>query len=62
MTIFITGINSFVGKELTKILKFFGEEKDSKLIAKNILRERLLFVSWSRRALIAILEVKKYQI
>ena len=34
-------INKLGAKELTKILKFFGEEKDSKLIAKNILKERL---------------------
>ena len=35
-------VNKLGGKELEKILKFFGEEKDSKLIVKNILRERSL--------------------
>ncbi len=35
-------VNKLGGKELEKIFKFFGEEKDSKLIVKNILRERSL--------------------
>ncbi len=35
-------INKLGGKELEKIFKFFGEEKDSKLIVKNILKERLI--------------------
>ena len=35
-------INKLGGKELEKIFKFFGEEKDSKLIVRNILKERLI--------------------
>ena len=34
-------VNKLDGKELEKILKFFGEERDSKIIVKKILRERL---------------------
>ena len=34
-------INKLDGKELEKIFRFFGEERDSKLIVKKILRERL---------------------
>ncbi len=34
-------INKLDGKELEKIFKFFGEEKDSKIIVKKILKERL---------------------
>ncbi len=35
-------INKLDGKSLIKIFKFFGEERDSKLIVKNILKDRLL--------------------
>ena len=35
-------VNKLDGKSLTKILKFFGNESDAKLIVKNILKERLL--------------------
>ena len=34
-------INKLDEKELEKIFKFFGEEKESKYIAKNIVKERL---------------------
>ena len=34
-------INKLDAKELEKIFKFFGEEKESKYIAKNIVKERL---------------------
>ena len=34
-------INKFDVKELDKIFKFFGEEKESKFIARNIVKERL---------------------
>ena len=34
-------INKLDEKELEKIFKFFGEEKESKFIAKNIVKERL---------------------
>ena len=33
-------INNLEDKEIEKILKFFGDEKDAKLIAKNIIKER----------------------
>ena len=33
-------INKLDGKQLEKIFKFFGEERDSKIIVKKILRER----------------------
>ena len=35
-------INKLDGKSLVKIFKSFGDERDSKLIVKNILKERLL--------------------
>jgi len=35
-------INKLDGKSLVKILKSFGDERDAKLIVKNILKERLL--------------------
>ena len=35
-------INKLDGKSLEKIFKFFGDERDAKLIVKNILKERLL--------------------
>ncbi len=35
-------INKLDGKSLIKILKSFGDEKDAKLIVKNILKERFL--------------------
>jgi len=34
-------VNKLDEKELEKIFKFFGEEKESKFIAKNIIKERL---------------------
>jgi 16S rRNA (cytosine1402-N4)-methyltransferase len=34
-------VNKLEEKELEKIFKFFGEEKESKFIAKNIIKERL---------------------
>ena len=34
-------INKLDEKELEKIFKFFGEEIESKFIAKNIIKERL---------------------
>jgi len=34
-------VNKLNEKELEKIFKFFGEEKESKFIAKNIIKERL---------------------
>ena len=34
-------INKLEEKELEKIFKFFGEEKESKFIARNIIKERL---------------------
>ena len=34
-------INKLDAKELDKIFKFFGEEKESKFIARNIVKERL---------------------
>ena len=34
-------VNKLEEKELEKIFKFFGEEKESKFIAKNIVKERL---------------------
>ena len=34
-------INKLDGKELEKIFKYFGDEKESKLISKNIVQERL---------------------
>ena len=34
-------INKLDEKELEKIFKFFGEEKESKFIARNIVKERL---------------------
>ncbi len=34
-------INKLNEKELEKIFKFFGEEKESKFIARNIVKERL---------------------
>ena len=34
-------VNKLDGKSLIKILKFFGDERDAKLIVKNILKERL---------------------
>ncbi len=33
-------INNLEDKEIEKILKFFGDEKDARLIAKNIIKER----------------------
>ena len=33
-------INKLDEKELDKIFKFFGEEKESKFIVRNIIRER----------------------
>ena len=35
-------INKLDGKSLIKIFKSFGDEKDAKLIVKNILKDRLL--------------------
>jgi 16S rRNA (cytosine1402-N4)-methyltransferase len=35
-------VNKLDGKSLVKIFKSFGDEKDAKLIVKNILKERLL--------------------
>ena len=35
-------VNNLEDKEIEKILKYFGEEKDAKLISKNIVKERLL--------------------
>ncbi len=35
-------INNLDEKELDKIFKFFGEEKESKFIARNIVKERLI--------------------
>jgi len=35
-------VNNLDGKELEKILKYFGEENDSKIISRNIVKERLL--------------------
>ena len=35
-------INKLDGKSLTKIFKTFGDERDAKLIVKNILKDRLL--------------------
>ena len=35
-------VNNLDGKELEKILKYFGEENDSKIISRNIIKERLL--------------------
>ncbi len=34
-------INKLEEKELDKVFKFFGEEKESKFIARNIVKERL---------------------
>tara|TARA_B100001057_G_scaffold119571_1_gene118249 strand:- start:4925 stop:5935 length:1011 start_codon:yes stop_codon:yes gene_type:complete len=34
-------VNKLDGKKLEKIFKFFGEERDSKIIVKKIIRERL---------------------
>ena len=34
-------INNLEDKELEKILKYFGDEKDAKLISRNIVKERL---------------------
>ena len=34
-------INKLDEKELEKVFKFFGEEKESKFIARNIIKERL---------------------
>ena len=33
-------INKLEGRELEKIFKYFGEEKESKIIARNIVRDR----------------------
>ena len=33
-------INNLEGKEIEKILKFFADERDAKIIAKNIIKER----------------------
>ena len=33
-------INNLEEKEIEKILKFFGDEKDAKLISKNIIKVR----------------------
>ena len=35
-------INNLEGKEIEKILKYFGDENDAKLIAKNIIKVRKL--------------------
>ena len=35
-------VNNLDGKELEKILKYFGEENDSKIISRNIVKERSL--------------------
>ena len=35
-------VNNLEDKELEKILKYFGDEKDAKLISKNLVRGRLL--------------------
>jgi len=35
-------VNNLDDKELEKILKYFGEENDSKIISRNIVKERLL--------------------
>jgi len=35
-------VNKLDGKSLTKIFKSFGDERDAKLIVKNILKERLI--------------------
>ena len=35
-------VNNLDGKELEKILKYFGEENDSNIISRNIIKERLL--------------------
>ena len=35
-------INNLEGKEIEKILKYFGDENDAKIIAKNIVKERQL--------------------
>jgi len=38
---FIDAINKLDAKELEKIFKYFGDEKDAKYISKNIVKERL---------------------
>ena len=35
-------VNNLDGKEIEKILKYFGDEKDAKLISKNIVKKRKL--------------------
>ena len=35
-------INNLEKKEIDKILKYFGDENDAKLISKNIIKERQL--------------------
>ena len=35
-------INNLEVKEIEKILKYFGDENDAKIIAKNIVKERQL--------------------
>ena len=51
-------INNLEDKELEKILKYFGDEKDAKLISRNIVKERLL-KNLNTQDLVKIIEKSK---
>ena len=51
-------INNLEDKELEKIFKYFGDEKDAKLISRNIVKERLL-KNLNTQDLVKIIEKSK---
>ena len=51
-------VNNLEGADLEKILKFFGDEKDAKLISKNIVKERS-FKKIDTQDLVKIIEKSK---
>ena len=51
-------VNKLEDKELEKILKYFGDESDAKLISRNIVKERLL-KELSTQDLVKIIEKSK---
>ena len=51
-------INNLEVKEIEKILKYFGDEKDAKIIAKNIVKERQLKII-DTQELVRIIEKSK---
>ena len=51
-------INNLDSKDIEKILKYFGDEKDAKIIAKNIVKERQLKII-DTQELVRIIEKSK---